>query len=148
MCTAGQELSVQLTIHTWQIVLGKLKQLVLNQNSYLSGRNLACSLLYHTPKKHPFCNSKSVWSYYSNIPKEKHCDPGKFVSHFIQHLWSCHTAPSFGDTFFPAASIAPHETPRVPTLFLCCIHCQPPFLFRLGIIAIFSSLSFSKLYST
>lgn len=64
----------------------RLKWLVPNQNSYLAGSNLACSLLYPHSEKHPLRNSESILSYGSNISKEKHCDSGKFVSLILSSI--------------------------------------------------------------
>lgn len=62
-------------------------------------------------------SSESIQSYYSNISKKKHCGPGKSASHFIWHLWSSHSAASFGDMLFAAASI-----PLPPTWSTQCTY--------------------------
>ena len=95
-------------------------------------------------EKQLLSNSESVRSYYSNISKEKHCDPGKFVSLPLSSIYGAVTLlPPLGTRSLLQLLFLflPHEALNVPTLFLRCIHCQPLFLFHLGIVAIFSSLS-------
>lgn len=59
----------QLYIHSKSAWV-RLKQLIPNQNSYLAGSNLACSVLYHTQKNIRFIILKAYWVMLATFQKE------------------------------------------------------------------------------
>lgn len=79
----SQELSVQLTIYTQQIVLGKVETACSKPEQLFSRQEYS---LLHS-EKHPLINPDSARSYESNSLKEKHCDPGKFVSLTVPSIY-------------------------------------------------------------